>query len=71
MFDINHQPGGCCLTIDIHVLYNYMFFLCISGYIDYKKVYNFNTFLTGLSHFCLYEKTFFVKHQPAQNLVDV
>ena len=39
-------------------------FLCISVYVDSKKVYNFDPFLTGLRHFCLYEKTVFVKHQP-------
>ena len=36
-----------------------------------KKVYNFDPFLTGLRHFCLYEKTVFVKHQPKLYLVDV
>ena len=46
-------------------------FLCISGYVDSKKVYNFDPFLTGLRHFCLYEKTVFVKHQQKLYLVDV
>ena len=36
-----------------------------------KNVYKFDTFLTGLCHFCLYEKSFFVKHQPKLYLVDV
>ena len=38
----------------------------------FQKTYTILTlFLTGLCHFCLYEKSFFVKHQPKLYLVDV
>ena len=38
----------------------------------FQKRYTILTlFLTGLGHFCLYEKSFFVKHQPKLYLVDV
>ena len=31
-----------------------MCFPCISGYVDSKKVYNFDAFVTGFCHFYLY-----------------
>ena len=38
----------------------------------FPKTYTILTlFLTGLCHFCLYEKSFFVKHQPKLYLADV
>ena len=38
----------------------------------FQKRYTILTlFLTGLCHFCLYEKSFFIKHQPKLYLVDV
>ena len=38
MFDINHQAGGYWFMIDIYSFTLYICFLCISGYVDSKKV---------------------------------
>ena len=70
MFDIKRQSGGYWFMIAIHILKVYVFF-AFQGTKIPNKVYNFDTVLTGLCHFDLYEKTFFVKHQPKLYLVDV
>ena len=51
MFDINHQSSGSIGWLLVHDWYSYtlgMCFLCISGYVDSKNVYNFDTFLSFL-----------------------
>ena len=48
-----------------------MFFFAFQGMYFGKKVYNFDPFFDWTSSFCLYEKTFFVKHQQELYLVDV
>ena len=71
--------GWCLISIInrwllVHDWYSYTLgvcFLCISGYLDSNKGIQLWHFLTWLCHFCLYEKTFFVKHQPRLYLVDV
>ena len=80
MFDIKCQPELCLVDIWyqssigwllVHDWYPYtlvMCFLCISGYVDSKKRIQFWHFFC---HFCLYEKSYFVKHQPKLYLVDV
>ena len=46
----------------------YLDYVCYKSSIRWLLVHDF---LTGLCHFCLYEKSFFVKHQPKLYLVDV
>ena len=60
--DVNHELGGCCLTTDTPILYVYVFF----AFLRICRVQKRYTILTlfDWTHFRLYEKTFFVKHQP-------
>ena len=55
----------------INFFWPYMFFFAFQRVVIPKKIYNFDTFLTGLCHFGLYENTFFVKHQSELYLFDV
>ena len=72
--------GWCLISIINRVATDSWLIFIYSRYIfslhfrvcRFQKSYTILTlFLTGLCHFCLYEKSFFVKHQPKLYLVDV
>ena len=65
---INRVATGSWL---IFIYSRYMFSLHFRVCRFQKRYTILTLFLTGLCHFCLYEKTFFVKHQPKLYLVDV
>ena len=74
LIDVRYQTSTRTLSgwYLISIIYSrYMFSLHFRVCRFQKRYTILKIFLTGLCHFCLYEKTFFVKYQPKLYLVDV